>query len=640
MSLFKLILNGFIACFIFILLNNCSTAQKPPKYLNELTNISDFNLLNGKPLSSKYGEVEAVKVVYDIEKDKIYFLNSKNYKYHHGFCRYKLGYSKGLEHFNAHNYAANSKLRKYILGNINYYKSINQYIMDISPADLMGTELIEQLYAKITKASYFKKEVSLLLNTSRLIELKEQFAIKTIAPEDIYKNQQFQSISSNTAYGYLKFVTLKDLKKNTYGSNDILVLEETPLTIPLVAGIIASEFQTPLSHLSILGKNRDIAIMAYKDAFNLSKLKKYKNKFVKLTVNQYGYTIKISNSEKAPKPHRNKKTIHLKKDLSVNKLVNFNVLKNVNSKSVGNKAKNFATLQHISINADFKVPENAFAIPFYFYDEHIKSSNTQKLIDDLLLDLKTERDSVNLKKRLKKIRKSIQKGSVSQSLIDSISKQLENENGYVRFRFRSSTNAEDMDGFSGAGLYTSKSAILGDTTKTIETALKKVWASLWNVQAFNERSYFSMDQTKVAMGILVHRSFPNEIANGVAITKNIYRESNMGYVINIQVGNNSVVEPKAGEVCDQVICYESSVNKIYTEKDIIEVITKSSLNNNKLIMTDLEMVHLSKQLEIIKKYFYNRDTYYEFDKYGLDVEFKLDTEKRKLYIKQVRHYNG
>lgn len=638
MALNKIFSNCLVLSLALVFVFSCSNAQKPPKFLSQLTSKEDFKTLDGNPLSKKYGEVDAIKVVYDIKNDTLYFLNSKNYKYHHGFCSKKLNYTHGLENFNADNYSEESKNREYLLGNINYYNSIDKYIMDLSPADLIQLKDIEKLHSKIARKVYFK-DFALLLNTSRLLEIKPNFKIPTITPEEIYKNQKFQALSTNSCYGYLRLVTLEDLKTKTYNENDIIVLEQTPNIIPLVAGVIASEFQTPLSHLSILGKNRAVPIMAYKDAFNKIKFTQYKNAYVKLTVRENSFYIQRTNTSNTNKPRR-KQSINIKKDLSIDTLVEFNNLKKIHSKSIGNKARNFAVLQTLSQSNEFKVPEHAFAIPFYFYERHIETSRAGILIEQLLADMKTMGGEIDMPLRLKEIRKAIKKTPVDTKLIDAIKLKLKNENGYQKFRFRSSTNAEDMDGFSGAGLYTSKSAIIGDSLKTIEKAIQKVWASLWNIQAFNEREYFNINQQKVAMGILVHRSFPNEIANGVAITKNIYRESNLGMVINVQLGNESVVEPTKGTICDQIICYESTSNKIYTEKDIVEVISKSSLNNNKLIMSDQEIIHLCKQLEIIKKYYFRDSGEIEYNKFGLDVEFKLDTEKRTLYIKQVRHYNG
>lgn len=621
--------------FVF---SSCTSAQPKPKYLYEINTIQDFNMLSGSPISNKYGGVEAIKVVYDIISDTIYFLNRRNYKYHHGFCSVKLEYEKGLAHFNEHNYAANSNQRVYLLGNINYYKNQKKYIMDLSPADLIQVKDIERLYHKIESTVFFKK-FSLLLNTSRLIGVTDQFKIPTITPEEIYKGLNYQAIGLSTCYGTVNFVTLKELKAGNYSEKDILVLEQTPNIIPNIAGIITSEFQTPLSHLSILGRNRGIPIMALKGAFKNKKLRNYKGKFVRFDVSKNNYTIKEVSIEKyGEMPLIKRSKINLKRDLNVDTLVGFDKPNKVRAKSIGNKAKNFAVLQYLSKKGGFNVPESAFAIPFSFYEKHLETSKSGILIEQFLIDYNTNKDSVNIKKRLKKIRKSILKAPIDQELITAVNLKIKELGTYKKFRFRSSTNAEDMEGFGGAGLYSSKTGIVDDTTKTIEKAIKKVWSSLWNIQAFNERAYFNINQEKVAMGILVHRSFPNEIANGVAITKNIYRDSKLGFVINVQVGNKSVVDPKPGVVCDQIICYEGGKNKIYTEKDIIEVITKSSLNKNKLIMSDTEIIHLTKQLERIKQYYHSKSNF-DYDNFGLDIEFKLEEGTRNLYLKQVRYYN-
>jgi len=59
---------------------------------------------------------------------------------------------------------------------------------------------------------------------------------------------------------------------------------------------------------------------------------------------------------------------------------------------------------------------------------------------------------------------------------------------FPRMRFRSSTNAEDIKGFNGAGLYDSYTAELDNPKKTVEEAIKKVYASLWTLRGFDERN--------------------------------------------------------------------------------------------------------------------------------------------------------
>ncbi len=104
-----------------------------------------------------------------------------------------------------------------------------------------------------------------------------------------------------------------------------------------------------------------------------------------------------------------------------------------------------------------------------------------------------------------------------------------------RIRFRSSSNAEDSDTFSAAGLYDSYSGCLaddldGDTSgpcrcketeaneRGVFRAIQKVYASFYNDNAFLERRRNGIDEHDVGMAVLVHYSTPDEmeLANGVA----------------------------------------------------------------------------------------------------------------------------
>jgi phosphoenolpyruvate synthase/pyruvate phosphate dikinase len=210
---------------------------------------------------------------------------------------------------------------------------------------------------------------------------------------------------------------------------------------------------------------------------------------------------------------------------------------------------------------------------------------------------------------------------------------------YTRLRFRSSTNAEDARGFSGAGLYTSRTAILGDSIKTVEKAIKKVWSSLWNERAYLERELYHINHKQVFMGILVHRSFPDEHANGVAITANLYRPENNGFVINVQLGEQSVVKPDSGVVCDQFVCYPPQEQNLYSQNNTIEVITLSNLNNGHMVLNTDEITQLAKALYIVKQHFYYTPLGVgDYLKFALDIEFKFDGPNNTLYLKQARIY--
>lgn len=625
-----------ILIFVLILLSVKNFGQSS---INRLDSKADFDNFSGLPLVEKYGEVSAIKLVYDLNTKEIYYLNSKYFKYHHEFCGLKLENEVDLESFNKTNYSNDSE-RKYLLANINYYKSLDAYALEISPVDLMTLEDIALLWNIVSKSTFINDSLHLLLNSTRLQNLRPLFESKVpiLNPSDIYRNLNYQAISKYKSCGILHFIKNLEAEKDKINPMDIIVINETPLVLPKVTGIIVNEFQTPLSHLTILGQNRKIPISAYKLAFEDSTLLKLNNR--KVCIDVLSDTFKIKLVDKVALPKKNQKQIKLEFNLEVDSLVD---VENLNAKAfkyAGYKANNFGILFQISKKHAFKVPESAFVIPFYFYNQHIHNSNAKQLIDSLLSRKHEIHNSDSLKNILKDIREAIKSTPLDSRLINSINNRVLAKGNCKQLRFRSSTNAEDADGFSGAGLYTSKTGILNDEKQTFEEAIKKVWASLWSFEAYSEREYYNIDHKVVFMGILVHRSFPNEEVNGVAITKNLYRSNNYGFIVNAQLGNESVVKPKQGTVTDQFICYPNNADNIYKDRNTVDIITQSSLNDNKLVMSETEIQNLANQLELIKKYFFSHTfTSKSYLDFGLDVEFKLEGKNRELYIKQVRLYN-
>lgn len=242
-------------------------------------------------------------------------------------------------------------------------------------------------------------------------------------------------------------------------------------------------------------------------------------------------------------------------------------------------------------------------------------------------------DALIKTKILNELQDSIKHCPVDTSLLRLVNDKVKDIQGYKNIRFRSSTNAEDLEGFNGAGLYDSYTGIPGDKDKTIEKAIRKVWASLWNLRAFEEREYFKIDQKNVAMGILVHRSFPTEEANGVVITKNLYNQYNEAYTINVQVGEISIVIPTENYLPDQVIfyLYDSSNNTIeYTSHSTVPGM------EGKTVMTVDELKELKKYCQAISNHY----CILNFECKTLDIEFKVDLVNglRKVYIKQARIY--
>jgi len=592
--------------------------------------------LQREPLSSKYSQVQAVKVIYDLKTKEIYYI-SNSFQYHNKFCQTVLGYNEPLGIFNRDNYGTDRDKRQYLLANINFFSSRKEYILELSPSDQMLISDITLLHNRVAETSFLTPDVKLILNSARLINSENKLTIPFIKPEEIYKNQNFQSVSKFTGKGKLRKIELSELSNSSIDEDDIILINGTPLQLAGVSGIITTDLQTPLSHLSILGQNRKIPVMALKDAWDDENINSLIGKQVELTVSIDGFTI--SEADGLSNPKKERKRLYLKKNLNEKELIKAKDFNRKTANYCGYKAENFGILYQLAEKMDFSVPEAAFGIPFYYYQQHAEKSEVIGLIAQL-------ENHSNPKELLSTIREKIKSTPVDSTLILNIENQLEGMSSFNRFRFRSSTNAEDMKGFSGAGLYSSKTALTGsnivekDEGKTIENALRKVWASLWKDSAYDERAYFNIQQEDVMMGILVHRSFPDEEVNGVAISKNIYRENNLGFVVNAQLGDSSVVQPNPAITCDQFICYPTQESGFYTQNQTIEIITTSSLNDFNLVMTSDEIYRLANVIQGIKKYFYYRDfTSATFNEYALDFEFKLEKDSRELYIKQVRPFN-
>jgi phosphoenolpyruvate synthase/pyruvate phosphate dikinase len=298
--------------------------------------------------------------------------------------------------------------------------------------------------------------------------------------------------------------------------------------------------------------------------------------------------------------------------------------------TIGGKAANFAELMRVTVpgHGSLPLPEGAFAIPFYYYWQHMRTHSLHILVKRMLEEPRFHTDFLYRKAQLENLQDSIKSHPLDPALLTLINARI-NSGGYTQIRFRSSTNSEDIQGFNGAGLYDSFTGIPGDPDKSIEKAIKKVWASLWNLAAYEERSYFKIDPYSVAMAVLVHRSFPGEAANGVVITRNLYNPLNPGFTINAQYGEISITNPEGGFIPDQILRY--------TFGDITEYICHSNVPGMQgTVLSAEEIAELSDYCSAIQNHYCSIYSGCP----PMDIEFKVDyvNASRKVYIKQARLY--
>lgn len=631
---------------------NCAYQGGNPDFLSEIGCKKDFVLLKAKPLSEKYGNVSSIKIVYDILTKKIYYIHSRKYKFHYDFCSKYLNTYHQLAVFNSIEYGE-GKSRKYIVANINHYEGQGIYTLEFFPDDKISIEGVKELFNKVKVTAFFGKNLN-LLNNSSLMEAKIKatsgnIALPLISVDSLYKNQDYQPLKLAYSYGYLRKVPIEAFETTSFSPYDIIVTDGLPNEFPICQGIITTCFQTPLCHVNVLSGSRGTPNAAWKKAFLSPRIAKYEGKLVYYCVTQDSLIIHAADSLKAVtfwnEQRESKTPIVFKPNYNHKKLVDWRETSYKDINLIGGKAANFASLSKVTYpkGKTIDVPEGGFAIPFYFYQQHIERNNLKPLIEEVIHDpfLKTNRDS--LAKKLEKLREAIKAAPIDPQFIKTVEEKIQKQHlPYNSWRFRSSTNAEDISGFNGAGLYDSKTGTIGSTQKPIKNAIRAVWASLWNLRAFEEREYYRINHASVAMGILVHRAFGEDGANGVVITQNLYREGYPSFTVNVQEGETSVVLPENDSItCDQFLIH-FTYGVTNRNETIIEYISHSNLTHGKPVMSEAEIKTLAEYCGAVKKYFYNQTDWgtrvKSYDDFGLDIEFKLALKTRKIYLKQVRPF--
>ncbi|MEE3258739.1 MAG: PEP/pyruvate-binding domain-containing protein, partial [Candidatus Latescibacterota bacterium] len=123
------------------------------------------------------------------------------------------------------------------------------------------------------------------------------------------------------------------------------------------------------------------------------------------------------------------------------------------SNAFGVKTTNLATLRTFGFAAG--VVPNGFGLPFYFYDEFMKHNDFYAQAQAMLADPQFQTDTETRDDDLKDFRNDLKDGEMPEWMMDALQELHDSFPADTTIRTRSSTNNEDLPGFSGAGLYDS-----------------------------------------------------------------------------------------------------------------------------------------------------------------------------------------
>jgi hypothetical protein len=601
------------------------------RWLERLNTRDDFDKLSRTYYRGRFYALPHLMFVVDRRaKGKVYFVNSKLYAFHKDFVNAEyLSLERGKV-FYENNYIKPD--RRFFLGTVAYQSSLNKFTFEFWEGDKLTKELLnecnEALNRSFFTALYFKP------NSLAQEEIaKDLSGVKTVTGSELAASQTYQPLNLGSGIGQLRVI--ERLTPDTViDRNQIIIFKEVPIQLTPLSGIILTEPASPLSHANLLAKSWGIPNARIANADQL--FKQLEGKYVRLEVGENQY--KLTPADVREVEARNREFIKRadlvtpRANLTYEKLTDLQVQRARDVNRFGAKAANLGELTNPH-HPNIVVPAG-FSIPFVHYKTHLTVNKLDERIQEAVEEDRFVHDPVYRKKRLAEIRGWIQQGKLEVGFKKMLeAKAFELGLFKTGLFVRSSTNAEDLPNFSGAGLYTTVPNVR--TYEQLYEAVKTVWASVWNYEAYEAREGYGMNHWGVYMSVLVQTGIDAESA-GVAITTDPFNKQNKGAVyINAKRGLGiKVVEGK--RVAEQVL-YTPAANstKVLTRSDEDTMlkfdekggVVELKIEERRAVLTDEMIRKLARVALQIKGIFGGRDQ---------DIEWVF--VKGQLYIVQSRPY--
>jgi rifampicin phosphotransferase len=600
------------------------------RYLPAITSRAEFDSISRSyDADTPYPLPHVLFVIDRKDGNKIYYANAKRYTFHKDFVNANyLSLERGQEFFE-NNYLKDN--RRFILGTLAFQTPVKRWTFEYWEGDLIPADLIRLTYDIISKS--FFEPVAYKPNSLRQEDASATLSgLPRVLQSEITKEQDYRAL--NVAKGLGRIHIIEKLDEHVeIGFNEIVVLKETPLQLPPVAGIITTQPSTPLSHINLLAKGWGVPNAYIKNAHEL--LKQYDGWWVSFETLRDKYTIKradlnqIDEYQKRLKERLNVMTPRF--NLQTRKLASLKVQRARDGLSYGGKSANLGEV--MSARLPGIVVPDGFTIPFFYYDQFIKENKLEDAIYEMMNDQRFVHDPAYRREQLTLMRERIQKGKVNAKLCAEVMRRVAAEYAGKGLFVRSSSNSEDLPNFSGAGLYNTVPNVKGEE-KLIE-AIKTVWASLWNFEAYEARERANVDHSKIFMAVLLQEAINSE-SSGVMITADpydrdnrdaIYISAKRGLGIKVvegkRVAEQILYRPRASSVQVLTRSAEDSLLTFDDKGGVREI----PITGERAVLTDEVVRRLVGAADRIKRVFRGRDQ---------DIEWAY--MKGQIYIIQSRPY--
>lgn len=441
---------------------------------------------------------------------------------------------------------------------------------------------------------------------------------------DVFADVDFLPFHQAEGFGYFRHMQLDE----NPGSRDIVIYDVLPNSLPRVGGIITSVIQTPLSHVNLRAIQDNVPNAYIREPLAVDSISSLLGKYIYYKVEQDRYEIREATLEEVNEWFDKLRPTEEQipdRDLSQTEIlplddINFNM-----STAFGAKCSNVATMRTFGF-PEGTIPDG-FGIPFYYYDEFMKFNGFYQKVEDMINEPMFITDLETRIEALSDFRKEIKAAIMPQWMLDDLQDMHDAFPEGTAVRVRSSTNNEDLPGFSGAGLYTSKTQHLDEGH--ISKSVKQVYASIWNFRAFEERDFYRVDHYIAAMGLLCHPNYQEEKSNGVGVSLDpIYSTENTFY-LNTQVGESLITNPDENSIPEEILLNEDPAEGYF-------VLRNSNLvPNGELVMSEAYLDLMREYLKVIHDEFEILYNVVGAEGFGMDIEYKVTIDDQMI-IKQAR----
>lgn len=564
--------------------------------------------------------------------DRVYYIDSNAYRFHKDFVNATyLSLERGRAFYENNYLNAN---RRFILGTIAFQTASGKFTFEFWEGDRLTGDLLVECYRALAKS--FFGDVFFKPNSLAQEDLARQAnaasGVPVVTVTELAAGQQYQPLNPGAGIGQLRILD-RITSETVIDRNQIVIFKEVPIQLTPLSGIITTEPASPLSHANMLAKSWGIPNAHIKNADTL--FKQLEGKYVRLEVAENEYHLTPADPREVEE--RNRRWVKRgdlvtpRADLNYEGLAD---LKNQRARDAirfGAKSANLGELMHARL-AGLAVPPG-FAIPFRYYREFIRLNKLEERIASAVEEDRFVHDPKYRKSRLAEIRQWIQQGAHDDAFREKLLSKAHHEFAGKSLFARSSTNAEDLPNFSGAGLYTTVPNVRSD--EQLLEAVKTVWASVWNYEAYEARESFGMNHFGVYPAVLIQEGVAADSA-GVVITTDPFDPADRGAVyINAKRGlGMKVVEGK--RVAEQVIYRpRTGTVQVLTRSDEDTMLAfderggvkEVKIEEHRAVLTDLMAKRLARAALQIKRVFGGRDQ---------DIEWVYSGGR--LFIVQSRPY--